>query len=55
MGASLRVYLDTCAINRLTDDPSQVRIRLEAEAVEFFFRQLRGGRVSWIASSIQTD
>jgi predicted nucleic acid-binding protein len=50
--AALIVYLDACALNRLTDDPSQMRVRLEAEAMELFFRHLMAGSVSWIASSI---
>ena len=48
----MRVYLDACALNRLTDDPRQLRVRLEAEAVELFFRHVLVGKVSWIASSI---
>jgi predicted nucleic acid-binding protein len=52
MARTLRVYLDACAINRLTDDPSQLRVRLEAEAIELFFRHLLEGKVSWVASSI---
>jgi predicted nucleic acid-binding protein len=50
--AALIVYLDTCALNRLTDDPSQMRVRLEAEAMELFFRHLQAGMVFWTASSI---
>lgn len=52
MRATLIVYLDACALNRLTDDSSQMRVRLEAEAMELFFRHLMAGRVSWTASSI---
>jgi predicted nucleic acid-binding protein len=52
MGATLRIYLDACALNRLTDDPSQMRVRLEAEAIEHFFGHLRAGKVTWVASSI---
>jgi len=48
----VRIYLDTCTINRLMDDPSQMRIRLEAEAIELFFLHLLTGKVAWIASSI---
>lgn len=48
----MRVYLDACAVNRLMDDPRQTRVRLEAEAMETFFRHLLAGRVSWIGSSI---
>ena len=52
MAAPLRIYLDTCAIHRLTDDSSQPRVRLEAEAVERFFRAVQSGEVFWITSSI---
>ncbi len=52
MAANLRIYLDACAINRLTDDQSQMRVRLEADAVELFFRHVRAGRITWVASSI---
>jgi len=49
---NLRIYLDTCAINRLMDDQSQMRVRLEAEAIEHFFLHLLAGKVTWIASSV---
>jgi predicted nucleic acid-binding protein len=52
MAQTPRIYLDTCALNRLTDDPSQMRVRLEAEAIELFFLQLHTGRAAWIASSV---
>ncbi len=29
----MKVYLDTCSIQRPLDDQTQIRIRLEAEAV----------------------
>jgi len=48
----VRIYLDACAINRLTDDPGQMRVRLEADAVELVFRHVLDGRVVWIASSV---
>lgn len=48
----MRIYLDACAINRLTDDPSQIRVRLEADAIEVFFRRLLAGEDSWVASSV---
>ena len=52
MGATMRIYLDACALSRLTDDPSQMRVRLEAEAMEHFFGHIRAGKVVWVASSI---
>lgn len=46
----MRIYFDSCALNRLTDAPSQLRIRLEAEAVEKIFRMVWKGRMKWVAS-----
>jgi predicted nucleic acid-binding protein len=34
------------------DDPNQMRVRMEAEAIELFFLHLLGGKVAWIASTI---
>jgi len=48
----LKVYLDACALNRLTDDPSQSRIRAEAEAVEEILRRIESASVRWIASTV---
>lgn len=50
--AVLKIYLDACALNRLTDDQSQSRIRNEAEAVEGIFRLISIGRIQWIASVV---
>jgi hypothetical protein len=30
----MRIYLDACALNRLSDDQTQPRVRAEAEGVE---------------------
>ena len=48
----LRIYLDACALNRLTDEQGQPRIRAEAEAVEDIFLLLLTGRVEWVASNV---
>lgn len=48
----MRIYLDACALNRLFDDKSQRRIRLESEAVEQFFVLLHEGRVEWLSSEV---
>lgn len=48
----LRVYLDACVLNRLTDDPLQPRIALEAAAIVHIFRLMRERRCTWVASSI---
>ena len=42
----VRVYLDACCLNRLTDDQSQARIRDEAAAVENILRLVRDGEVT---------
>jgi len=47
----LRLYLDACCLNRLTDDQSQARVRDEAEAVEGILRLVREGQATWISST----
>jgi len=47
----VRVYLDACCLNRLTDDQSQPRVAEEAEAVEQIFRLLRAKAIEWISST----
>ena len=47
----MKIYLDTCALNRLTDDQSQPRIRAEAQAVERILDLVTAGEIHWIASS----
>lgn len=46
----MRIYLDACALNRLTDDQSQPRIHAEAEAVEHILRLVWNQRIEWTAS-----
>ena len=46
----MRVYLDLCCLNRLTDDQSQARVRREAEAVEGILRLVRQGQATWVSS-----
>jgi predicted nucleic acid-binding protein len=48
----VRIYLDACCLNRLTDDQSQTRIAAEADAVEQILRLLRTGRIEWLSSAI---
>ena len=47
----LKVYLDSCSINRLTDDQTQARIRTEAEAITRILDLVSAGEVTWIGSS----
>lgn len=46
----LRIYLDACALNQLSDDQSQTRVLAESEAVEQILRMVIEGRVEWSAS-----
>jgi predicted nucleic acid-binding protein len=47
----VRIYLDACCLNRLTDDQSQPRIAEEAEAVEQILRLLREKAIEWLSST----
>ena len=47
----MRIYLDACCLNRLTDDQSQPRIAQEAEAVEQILRLLRAETIEWLSST----
>lgn len=44
------VYLDVCALNRPLDDQSQMRIRLEAAAVQLILSHARAGNISLLTS-----
>ena len=48
----MRVYLDACCLNRLTDDQGQLRVRNEAEAVEVVLRAVREGKATWASSTV---
>ena len=47
----MRIYLDACCLNRLTDDQSQPRIAEEAEAVEQILGLLRAKKIEWLSST----
>lgn len=47
----MRIYLDACCLNRLTDDQSQARIAEEAEAVEQTLHRLSANTVEWLSSA----
>ena len=44
------LFLDCCCFNRPFDDLSQIRVRLEAEAVEWILEEARGGRFTLVTS-----
>ena len=45
-----RLYLDTCCLNRPFDDQTQIRIRLESEAILHIIKQSGSGQWRWIKS-----
>ena len=47
----MRIYLDACCLNRLTDDQDQRRIAEEAEAVERILQLLRANTIEWLSSA----
>jgi hypothetical protein len=47
-----KIYLDACALNRLTDDQSQLRIHAEAEAIERVLHLVWKGEAEWKASIV---
>ncbi len=48
----LRVYLDCCALQRRFDDRSQLRIRLESEAINAIFELFEVGSILLLNSEI---
>jgi hypothetical protein len=45
-----RVYLDVCALNRPLDDQNQMRIRLEADAVQLILSHVSSRTLTLIIS-----
>ncbi len=50
----MTVYLDTCSLQRPLDDKSQLRIRLEAEAILSIIDLVETGRLGLISSDALT-
>ena len=48
----MRLYLDACCLNRPFDDQSQLRVRLEAEAIRTVLQLCEEGIHEWIGSSV---
>ena len=46
----MKVYLDACALNRLSDDQSQPRVREESEAVQRILSFILMGKLVWKVS-----
>ena len=47
-----RIYLDVCALCRPFDDQSQMRIRLETEAVQLILSHVRSGDLTLVVSPV---
>ena len=48
----MKIYLDTCCLNRPFDDQRQPRIRLESEAVTLVLEKIHQREWEWIGSDI---
>ena len=48
----MKVYFDTCALSRLTDNPTHPRIERESAAVQTILRLVASGLFEWSASTI---
>lgn len=50
-----KVYFDTCCLNRPFDSQTQVRVRLEAEAILGILGRIEKGEWNWIGSDVLMD
>jgi predicted nucleic acid-binding protein len=50
-----KIYLDNCCLNRPFDDQTQVRVRLESEAVLLILSRIEQGEWSWVGSDVLAD
>lgn len=48
----MKIYLDTCSIQRPLDTPNQLRIRLEAEAILGIIAQCIAGELTLVSSEM---
>ncbi len=48
----MRIYIDTCGLQRPLDDRSQLRIRLEAEAILGVLERIRSGACDLVSSEV---
>jgi len=51
----IKIYLDTCCLNRPFDDQTQERVRLESEAVLAVLSRIERSEWSWAGSDVLTD
>lgn len=50
-----KIYFDTCCINRPFDDQTQVRVRLESEAILGILGRVENGKWEWVGSEVLMD
>lgn len=50
-----KIYFDTCCLNRPFDDQTQIRVRLEAEAVLAILSRIENGEWDWVGSEVLMD
>ena len=48
----MKIYLDTCCLNRPFDDQRQPRVRLESEAVTLILEKTHKRELEWIGSDV---
>ena len=48
----LKLYLDNCCFNRPFDDQSQLKVRMETEAILFIQRKIKEGKIEIVWSTI---
>ena len=48
----MKIYLDSCCLNRPFDDQRQPRVRLEAEAVTLILEKIHKRELEWITSDV---
>ena len=48
----MKIYLDNCALQRPLDDKSQIRIRLEAEAILAIVERCQSGVIELVSSEV---
>ena len=48
----MRLYLDACCLNRPFDDQSQLRVRLETEAIRTVVHRCQEGDHVWLSSDL---
>ena len=51
----VKIYIDNCCLNRPFDDQTQVRVRLESEAILLILYHIEQGDWLWVGSEVLID